>query len=116
MSCDCFPTLACSYALGMVLWCLSAGRTHAWADEAGRLPAMGVLVARVLSGKRPDLAVLAPDAPPALRALIERCWAGDPAARPTAAAVAVETAAWLRVRRGMRGKRLAQRRGFGCVG
>ena len=94
----------CSFALGMVLWCLSAGRTHPWADAAGRLPGMVALVDRIRRGERPDLAALAPDAPPALRALIERCWASDPAARPTAAAIALETAAWLRVRWGRGGR------------
>ena len=79
--------LVCRFALGMLLWCLSSGRTHALADEAGRLPAMGVLVARVLSGKRPDLAALREEVPPGLRANIERCWACDPAVRPTASAM-----------------------------
>ena len=82
----------------MLLWCLSAGRIHAWADAAGRIVSEGVLSPRVTRGERPDLAALAADAPPGLRGLIERCWAADPAARPTAAAVALETAAWLRVR------------------
>ena len=85
----------CSFALGMVLWCLSAGRTHPWADAAGRLPGAGPLIARVLRGERPDLAALRPDTAPGLRALIERCWAADPAARPTAPAIAKETASWL---------------------
>ena len=82
----------------MVLWCLFAGCTHPWVDAAGRLPGEGVLVARVLSGRRPELAALAADAPPGLRGLLERCWASDPAARPTAAAVALDTAGWLQVR------------------
>ena len=82
----------------MVLWCLFSERTHPWADAAGRLPGAGPLIARVLRGERPDLGALRPDAPPGLRGLIERCWASDPAARPTAAAVALETAGWLQVR------------------
>ena len=90
--------VVCSFALGMVLWCLSAGRTHPWVDAAGRLPGEGALVLKVTRGERPDLAALDADAPPGLRALIERCWAADPAARPTAIAVALETAGWLVVR------------------
>ena len=82
----------------MTLWCLFSGRTHPWADDAGCLPGMPALVFRVSRGERPDLAALRPDAPPGLRALIERCWASDPATRPTAAAVALETAGWLQVR------------------
>ena len=118
------PFLACSFALGMLLWCLFAGRTHPWADAAGRLPGIAALTLRVTRGDRPDLAALPADAPPGLRALIERCWAGDPSARPTAAAVALETAGWLRVRREMgRGKGTAvpespsrRRAGCGCAG
>ena len=82
----------------MLLWCLFAGRTHPWVDAAGRIPGESALTVRVMRGERPDLAALAADAPPGLRALIERCWVSDPAARPTAAAVALETAGWLRVR------------------
>ena len=82
----------------MTLWCLFSGRAHPWADAVGRLPGMAALVLRVARGERPDLAALAADAPPGLRSLIERCWASDPAARPTAAAVALETARWLQVR------------------
>ena len=90
--------VVCSFALGMVLWCLSAGRTHPWVDAAGRLPGEGALVLKVTRGERPDLAALDADAPPGLRGLIERCWAADPAARPTAVAIALETAGWLVVR------------------
>ena len=91
------PLRVCSFALGMVLWSLCAGRAHPWADAEGRLPGMGPLVLRVTRGERPDLAALHRDTTPQLRGLIERCWAGDPAARPTAQAIAREAAGWVPV-------------------
>lgn len=51
----------------------------------------------VRSGNRPKLAAVHPDTPPTIKALIERCWAQDPRARPTAFTIAREMEAWLLV-------------------
>lgn len=77
----------------MILWCLFAGREHAWADATGRVPNAGSIVAGVMRGDRPDIRVLRPDTPPAMIDLIQRCWAHEPAARPAALSVAGETEA-----------------------
>ena len=69
-------------------------------NAAGRLPDLISILDSVRTGGRPDLAALRPDTPPEVTALIERCWAQDPAARPTAVAIAQETTEWLSVRAG----------------
>lgn len=79
----------CSYAFALLLWCLLTGRTNAWADASGRLPNSGTLVTAVQRGERPSLALLRPDVPPAVVALMKRAWAQKPHARPTAAEAAV---------------------------
>ena len=84
----------------MVLWCLFSERRHAWEDETGHIAGVASLGFRVMAGDRPDLTAIRPGTPTELRALIERCWAHDSAARPTAAAIARETDTWQRVRRG----------------
>ena len=85
----------------MVLWCLLTGREHAWMDAAGRIPGIGSLVTRVLRGQRPecDVSTLRDDAPSLAVALMQRAWAQDPAARPTAMEV-VEVFAGLLMRPG----------------
>ena len=90
--------LVCSYALGMVLWALASDRAHPWTDAAGRLPGIARLVGSVARGERPDLGALRADtlSLPRLRGLIERCWAQDAAARPTAPSIARETEGWSR--------------------
>jgi serine/threonine protein kinase len=73
------------YALGVVLNALWCGR-EPYAGLHGAEVAVGV----VSGGLRP--AWTRPGAPPPLVALAEACWAGDPVARPTAAAVAAALA------------------------
>lgn len=80
------------------MWCLFSGRRQAWEDDGGRVPEYGAIIARVLSGERPDLATLRADTPAAAVALIQRCWAHDPATRPQAVAISREIEAWLLVR------------------
>ena len=90
---NCLLTLSAparSYGFGLCLWAFYAGRSHAWADAAGRVPQLGPLIPRVLKGERPDLAALRADTPAAVRALIERCWAQAAAERPTARAIVHE--------------------------
>ena len=76
----------------MCLWAFYAERTHAWADAAGKVAGRGALTLKVSRGERPDLAALRPDTPPAVCALIERCWIQAAAERPTARAIAHEIA------------------------
>lgn len=94
------PGRPCSYAYGLLLWCLFSGRRNAWVGPTGALPTdqglMGVL-SGVLRGERPPLSALREGTPQAIVALITRCWAHDPADRPSALEVAVETQAWLAV-------------------
>ena len=94
LTCRCLPAClpACSYAFGLCLWAFYAERTHAWADAAGKVAGRGALTLKVSRGERPDLAALRPDTPPAVCALIERCWAQAASDRPTARAIAYEIA------------------------
>lgn len=78
------------------------GRSHAWQDASGCIPDFHSVLDRVGAGYRPDLAALRPDTPSTVVALIQRCWAQDPATRPTAVAIAQETGTWLAVRSIMR--------------
>ena len=80
----------CSYALGMIMWCLLTGRAQAWMDASGKVRGtQASLGLRVLRGERPECgSALRDDAPAALVSLMEQCWAQDPAVRPTAAGVA----------------------------
>ena len=89
--------VVCSYALGMVLFALFSGIAHPW-DTPGRVHDWNALVPRLLGGTRPDLTTLLADAPAALSSLIERCWANDPFARPTANAIVLEITLWPHVR------------------
>lgn len=98
----CSPLIAaCSYAYGLVLWCLFSGRRYAWEDAFGVMPDIVTIADRVREGDRPDLSALRPDTPPAITALIQRCWAHNPADRPTAMIIARETESWLAVRSSM---------------
>ena len=72
----------------MVLWCLFTGQRHPWIREGTTLYSDKYVKDFVRMGKRPK-----PDAPPAIRAFIERCWAQDPSLRPTATTLAREAAA-----------------------
>lgn len=83
------------YAFGLVLWCLFSARLHPWEDDNSQVPDLVSILGRVRDGDRPSLASLRPDTPPAVVALMQRCWAQDPAARPTALIIARETDAWL---------------------
>lgn len=90
--------LLCSYAYGLVLWCLFSGRKAPFADAAGNLTISAVPVdvcRHVMGGGRPDIRALRPGTPVVVAALIQRCWARDPAARPTAREIANETSRWL---------------------
>ncbi len=73
------------YSLSMVLYAMWFGRHPYTADEHS---APFRLMMRIAAGERPAL-----DAdgamPPALRALVVRCWAAEPAARPPIAEVVV---------------------------
>lgn len=91
------PSAPGSYAYGLVLWCLFSGRSHPWQDAAGGNIFVDVftLGTHIKEGNRPDLTALRLDTPPTVSALIQRCWAHDPAARPTALAIACETETWL---------------------
>ena len=82
------PTQASDvYALGVLLWeCLA--RALPYADVASIRNPAAQLPSLVLNGRRPTLELLPEDTPAAVRALIEACWVAEPAARPTAAAVA----------------------------
>lgn len=63
------------YSFGMVVWeCLS--RRVPWEGVKD----VGVLTTSVKQGLRPDVPE---EAPQDLVALVEACWAGDPAARPS---------------------------------
>ncbi len=62
------------YSFGVLLWCLYS-RSYPYRNVRGSL--LAVLL-RVHQGQRPALA----DFPPALAALIARCWHRDPQARP----------------------------------
>ena len=80
------------YALGCVGYCLLAGVPQPW---HGIVPASDTAAmeveARVCRSDRPPLSASAlPEAHPALVAWVERCWAQDAAARPTALQAAEE--------------------------
>lgn len=80
--------IACSYAFGLVLWCILSGRTHAWANSKGTIPNSVAVIADVLHGDRPDVTAVRHDAPRAAITLMQQAWAQLPALRPTAFAVA----------------------------
>lgn len=65
-----------------------AGRRNAWEDGSGQGLGSSVVIARVLSGIRPDIDALRPDTPHAIRTLIQRCWEQNPDARPIAVVIA----------------------------
>src|SRR5215208_4755499 len=69
------------YAVGVVLYQLVAGVLPVVADSARDL------MLRKLVDEAPPLSAVVPDAPPALVALLQRCLARDPSARPSAAAL-----------------------------
>ena len=86
---ECLPLcIACSYAFGLVLWCILSGRTHAWANSKGTIPNSVAVIADVLHGDRPDLTAVRHDAPRAAIKLMQQAWAQLPALRPSALSVA----------------------------
>lgn len=83
------------YSYGLVLWCLLSGSRYPYEVETGaELPDLASIFTRVRAGHRPDLAALRPDTPCVITALIQRCWAQDPAARPTALDITREFDRW----------------------
>ena len=93
------------FSLGCVLWELfsrralatvvlgGAGASGATGADLARVARVAELYAhRVARGFRPPIPA---DWPPRVRALVAACWAGSPAERPTAAAVAAELEAML---------------------
>ena len=75
----CHPS--CSYALGLVIYCLLTGFDTPW-------PYVYDYDERTIRGERPDCGLLRPDAPPALVGLMIRAWAQLPGDRPSAAEMA----------------------------
>jgi serine/threonine-protein kinase len=67
------------YALGVVLYELLTGRCP---HEA---PTLRELLTQVVDGRHTPVAALAPEAPPALQALVDQLLARDPSWRPTTA-------------------------------
>ena len=86
----CFHMAPAVYALGVMLWEMVT-REKPWNKLRHAVIAFRVAVERV----RPPLPPPGPACPVALLALIERCWAHDPRARPSAAAVHAELAQML---------------------
>lgn len=88
------PTTLASdiYAYGLVLWCIFAGRSHAWSSKDGDVPSSRTLSHQLLRDPdaRPDLSAIRPDAPAALRDIISRCLDKDPTKRPSALNLAME--------------------------
>jgi serine/threonine protein kinase len=73
------------FSFGVVLWEL-ATRRDPWWDEVSELPARQqreTIHAKVTAGARPSLGVVNKSLPKGFSGLIERCWAADPAQRPT---------------------------------
>lgn len=73
------------YAMGMMLWEMLAGKL-VWCNADGdQLPITGAqLWSKYKSNERPPLDALPPEVDSAVIALMQDCWANDPAQRPTA--------------------------------
>lgn len=73
-------------ALGIIMWEVCA-QALPYRDLPNlRNPAVQV-PGLVVAGKRPTMEALPGDIPATLKQLMQDCWAGDPASRPTASAV-----------------------------
>ena len=79
------------YAWGVMAWEILSCRLP-YHDEKGQLTvdvtSLRNMTAIVIGKLRPDLAAVRADAPPAVVALMQRCWAAEPRERPTMAEVA----------------------------
>lgn len=79
------------FSFAVTMFALAANAVP-YERELGRLQQPLAVALQVASGLRPDVDLLRGDATPAFRALMERCWAGEAAARPSFEAIAIELA------------------------
>ena len=71
------------YAMGLICWEMLTGKL-VWHDVNGRPFQPSQLIAMYNIRQRPSLDELPPELDPAVIALMQDCWAEDPAQRPTA--------------------------------
>ena len=71
------------YAMGLMLWEMLAGKL-VWRNADGSPLQVTQLFGMYVKNERPPLDALSPGLDPAVIALMQDCWANDPAQRPTA--------------------------------